>query len=89
LSGGNDGSNIFFLVGVLLGSKCKKVSEHDIYKKIQALVMFLLLIVMGITIGSNKTLFMNIDTIGVKALVLAMFTSIGAVVFTYTATHRL
>jgi len=78
--------------GALLGffiRKRKKVSA--IFSRATAGIIFVLLFILGMTVGMNESLFKNLSAVGIKALVLTfggMFGSVGLSFLVYRLFFR-
>lgn len=64
------------VVGVWLRTKPKLVLLND---RLTTYAIYLLLLLLGISIGSNKTIVSNLPILGVKALVITLGAVIGSV----------
>ncbi len=72
---------IFFL-GVLLGSLGKKYQKMFSFSEILTSVsLYLLLLFLGISIGSNSEIISNMTQIGFKAFFFAISSALGSIIF--------
>ncbi len=51
-------------------------------------IIFLLLFILGLTVGSNESLFKNISTVGLKALILTLGGIFGSVGLSFVVYRR-
>lgn len=71
------------LVGLLLNKKNIKVKYLE---KFTNLAIYLLLFLLGLSVGTNKTIIENFDKIGFSALLITLGTLLGSLIlalFTY------
>ena len=68
------------LLGFLLRSK-KRIIEYA--GKLTNWTIYLLLLLLGISVGSNEKIINNISTIGINAIILALGSVIGSVAISY------
>lgn len=72
------------VVGVWLRTKPRLVLLND---RLTTYAIYLLLLLLGISIGSNKTIVSNLPILGVKALVITLGAVIGSVLLAFV-TYR-
>ncbi len=81
---------IFLIAGIIVGNKLKLTDRgKTINGKFQLAGLLLLLFSMGISIGANSDVIANLSTIGIKALLFAVLTTLGSIVLVYVASLRL
>ncbi len=81
---------IFLIVGIIVGNKLKLTDRGKaINGKFQLAGLLLLLFSMGISIGANSDVIANLSTIGIKAFLFAVLTTLGSIVLVYVASLRL
>jgi len=64
------------VLGIFLQKKKKLIQIND---KLTMWAIYLLLFLLGISVGSNDTIMQNLDTIGVKALIITAGSLIGSI----------
>lgn len=70
---------IFFL-GVVVGTLCKKYYKLFSYSEILTSVsLYLLLLFLGISIGSNSEIVSNMTQIGLKGFLFAIASALGSI----------
>lgn len=70
---------IFFL-GVIVGTICKKYHKIFAYSEILTSVsLYLLLLFLGISIGTNPDIVGNISQIGLKGVLFALASGLGSI----------
>jgi FtsH-binding integral membrane protein len=67
-------------IGFLLRSK-KRISH--IFEKISLLIVAVLLLFLGLTVGSNQEVLSKLASIGSASLLIALFSIAGSVFFSY------
>lgn len=72
------------IAGFLVGFK-SKINEKmvKVNSTIQTLCLVLLIFVMGMGIGMNKEVLNNLSTLGLKAILFAVISSVGSVLVVY------
>ncbi len=81
---------IFLIVGIIVGNKLKLTDRGKaINGNFQLAGLLLLLFSMGISIGANSDVIANLSTIGIKAFLFAVLTTLGSIVLVYVASLRL
>ena len=72
---------ISLVVGIIIGHLIKLNRSHKILlEKSYTLIIFLLILFMGLIIGINKSIFQNLYTIGLYAILFSIFTIIGSII---------
>jgi hypothetical protein len=75
---------ILLLSGILFGFLLReKKGVIVLTDKLTNGTIYLLLLVLGISIGSNEKIISNIGSIGINAIILALGTVIGSVLLSY------
>ncbi len=65
--------------GTLIGFLIRKKKASGIFGKATSGIIFVLLFLLGMTVGMNESLFKNLPTVGLKALVLTLGGIFGSV----------
>lgn len=74
---------IMFL-GMVLGYFLRNHSKFiNMSNKLGIIIIYLLLFVLGISVGLNETVISKIDTIGLKALIITIGSLMGSLIFAY------
>lgn len=79
---------IFMVLGLLLGYFTDLKKYLKLIDKAYVFTVILLLFLMGVSIGNNKDLFSQFNVIGVEAILIAIFSIIGSVVFAYVINKK-
>lgn len=82
---------LFILLGIALGYTLRKrITPSDNYRKVSSLtakattcLIWLLLFMLGIEVGSNNQIISVLPTLGVEALVLSSFATLGSCVLAW------
>lgn len=75
---------IYFFVGIILGILFRShVFINRVVHRITDIAIFILLFILGATIGSNKSLIQNFSSIGFEAVILAIGATFGSILATY------
>ena len=75
---------ILFLAGIFLGYFLK--SNKKIKKYIDILTnwsIYLLLFLLGISVGNNETIIQNIGKLGIQALLITVFAMVGSIIMAF------
>ncbi len=78
----------FMLIGVLIGFLSRKKSFKNISKIITALI-WLLLFLLGLEVGSNSQIVFGLPVIGVEALIITAAAVIGSAVAAFLLWKRI
>lgn len=69
---------ILFVLGIAIGYVFRrKVKEKPVNRVITGII-YLLLFMLGVSVGGNERVMNNLDTIGLKALVIALSVMVGS-----------
>lgn len=81
---------IFMALGILVGVTIP-MNDHQVASlgKLQSVGVILLLFVMGLSMGLDRKLLSQLSTLGYKALVYAVLTTLFSVIAVYLFTRRL
>ncbi|MDD2890219.1 MAG: LysO family transporter [bacterium] len=75
---------VLLLAGILCGFLLRKKKRVIILAdKLTNWTIYLLLLLLGIAIGSNKKIINNIGNIGINAIIIALGTIIGSILVSY------
>jgi uncharacterized membrane protein YbjE (DUF340 family) len=78
---------VMMVLGMVIGYILKeKKNLIKLFDKITLFIIHLLLFILGIGVGLNKTIILNIESIGVQALVITIGALLGSLIlafFTY------
>ena len=75
---------IIMSVGIVIGIFVhKQVVIIQIVEKFTTYAIWLLLFLLGTSIGTNKVIVQNIGTLGIKAFILSFSAIAGSVIFAY------
>lgn len=72
---------LMLLAGVLVGFLCKKFKYIGLVGKLVSLTVFVMLFVLGVSIGANEDVVGNLGEVGLTAFVLAIAGIGGSVLF--------
>ncbi|MDA3890142.1 MAG: LysO family transporter [Salinivirgaceae bacterium] len=77
---------LIMLAGIVLGYFLRsKPQLIKVLNKSTIWVIFILLLFMGVSVGSNSEVVNNLDTIGLRGLQLAIVTILGSVLLSWVA----
>ncbi|NOZ45922.1 MAG: lysine exporter LysO family protein [Chlorobi bacterium] len=68
------------LIGYFLKNKKKIIRIND---RLTMYAIFLLLFLMGVSMGSNKQIMSNLDSIGLHALLISVCAVLGSIIVAY------
>ena len=68
----------FMGIGIICGYFFRKKDIRNITSRATTLLIWLLLFVLGIEVGSNKEVIENLTTIGIEALLITFFSTLGS-----------
>jgi len=75
---------VIMFLGMILGYFLRYHSKFiHISNKLGRIIIYVLLFVLGISVGLNKAIISQIDTIGLKALIITVGALIGSLIFAY------
>ena len=75
---------VIMFLGMVLGYFLRNRSKFiHISNKLGIIIIYLLLFVLGISVGLNETIISKIDTIGLKALIITIGALMGSLIFAY------
>lgn len=81
---------VFMALGVLMGALVPmKEKQVSILGKLQSAGVILLLFVMGLSMGLDRKLLSQLSTLGYKALVYALMTTLFSIAMVFLFTHRI
>ncbi len=66
------------ILGVLLGQFIKSPKAPTLFSKALNVIIYILLLVMGISVGGNEQIVSNLSTIGLKALIITAGAMLGS-----------
>lgn len=69
------------ILGVVLGGFITSPKAPARLSKALNIIIYVLLFVMGITVGGNPTIVNNLSSLGVKALIIALSSLVGSCIF--------
>ncbi len=69
------------LLGVVVGLLSRAKVKPNHVSKVMGVIIYILLLVLGIVVGSNETIINNLTTIGLKALIISIGSILGSCVF--------
>ena len=75
---------ISLCIGILIGATSKISKQHN--DNLTMIGIFVLLFIMGISIGTNRDVISNIDKVGLIALLYGLFTIGGSIIVVYLLT---
>lgn len=71
---------LLMFCGIGIGYLFKKVAVLQKVNVSIAYTIYVLLFLLGVSVGSNKTILENLDTLGLEAVLIAVSTTMGSVV---------
>ncbi len=81
---------IFLVFGFFVGARIKISERLKKYNtRLQHIGVLVLIFVMGVGIGVNKELLIQLKSIGIKSLTFALMTSFGSIAAVYSVTKVL
>ncbi len=69
------------LLGVAIGWLFRTKISATIVSKTMTVIIWLLLLVLGLNVGANDNIISNLDTLGLKALIITMGGVLGSCIF--------
>ena len=72
-----------FVLGIGLGYILRKVIKESVVAKITTMIIYLLLFVLGISVGGNEKVMMNLPTLGLNALIITAGAMLGSMVMAF------
>jgi len=79
---------LFLVVGTVAGFFLRKLRNFSkAADKLTTYIIYLLLFIMGLRVGSDKEIMDHIDTIGFQSLMIALFAMAGSVVLSKITYH--
>ncbi len=69
------------IVGVLLGTQIRSAHAPALFSKLLNIIIYILLLVMGISVGGNERIVSNLSTIGLNATIIALGAILGSITF--------
>lgn len=77
------------IVGVFIGRQIRSDKAPTILSKSLNVVIYLLLLVMGISVGGNEDIVNNLSTLGLQSLIIMVGAMLGSVIFASIIYSRL
>lgn len=75
---------LFLLIGMAAGYLCRQKRAIKLLSdKLLSISIFLLLFLLGLSVGSNQQIIANLNVIGFNAIVLAAAGVLGSIFFAY------
>lgn len=71
------------IVGIIIGMQIRTPKAPALLSKILNGIIYLLLLVMGISVGGNQTIIENLSTIGLQAFIITIGAVLGSLIFAY------
>ena len=69
------------VLGVIIGVVLRKRLSMIIISKAMTFIIYMLLLILGIAVGANEEIILNLGTLGYKALVITLGSLIGSCLF--------
>ncbi len=69
------------VVGILAGTLIRSPKAPAFLSKALGIIVYVLLFVMGISVGGNERIVNNLSTIGLQAFIIAIGAIVGSVIF--------
>lgn len=69
---------ILFVLGIAIGYVFRRKIKEKPVNRFITFIIYLLLFMLGVSVGGNDRVMNNLDTIGLKALVIALSVMVGS-----------
>ncbi|MBE9488303.1 MAG: LysO family transporter [Bacteroidetes bacterium] len=72
-----------FVLGIGLGYILRKVIKESVVAKVTTMIIYLLLFVLGISVGGDEKVMNNLPTLGLNALIITAGAMLGSMIMAF------